>query len=149
MDIAALGVELKKPAYAALDDQAAADALNALPATTRVVSRFGSFRTAANLLTAEQYAAFKTALASVASTPVVADMIEFLKLPGDEVGNGGGIDFGATGVRAMLDALVAGGMESSIATALKSYAEESVSFAGSLFVETITAGMDAEARKDL
>ena len=63
-------------------------------------SRFGSFRTLAELLTPEEYAAVKTALTAAAQgQAVVADMVEMLKLPGDEQGNGGGIDFGSAARR--------------------------------------------------
>jgi hypothetical protein len=109
----ALIAELQKPLYAGMTEVQAAAELNAVD-KTEVYSRFGSFRTLANLLTETEYAPLKTALTAAAQqSAVVADMIEMLKLPGDEQGSGGGIDFGAASVRAKIDA-----MQSALATAI-------------------------------
>lgn len=120
MDYQTLAVELAKPAYSGLTDQEAADALNAATETT-VVSRFGSLRTLAALLTAEEYATVRGTLdAAAAQSVVVADMLAMLKLPGDDQGNGGGIDLGNAAVRAMLDQLCT----PTVAAKIKGWAEQ-------------------------
>jgi hypothetical protein len=119
MDIDALRIELAKSTYSEMSDAEAATAVRA-NAGIEIYSRFGSFRTLASLLTAEEYGTVRAALTSAASSSVmVADMIEFLKLPGDEAGNGGGIDLGNAATRAMLDQLCS----AEVATKLKAYAE--------------------------
>jgi len=132
--------ELSKPLYASLSDAEAAAEINAV-SKTEIYSRFGNFRTLANLLTADEYAALKSALATAAQQSAVsADMVEMLKLPGDESGSGGGIDFGAAGVRTGIDNLQAalataiGGEQAAAAAAalvakLKAYAERPTSTA--------------------
>jgi hypothetical protein len=108
------------------DDQIAA-ALNA-PTETQTISRFGSFRTLMAILTPEEYAALKGLLTAAASQNIlVADAVEMLKLPGDELGNGGGIDFGVPGVRAIIDMLVANGLPSSIRDKIVAYSSQMVS----------------------
>ena len=98
--------ELHKPLYAALSDAEAAAELNAVN-KTEVFPRFGSFRTLANLLSERQYNALAAAIdATVPHSRLVADMAKMLSLPGDEQGNGGGIDFGAEPTRAFLDSLL-------------------------------------------
>lgn len=119
MNYDALRTELAKPAYADLSDQEAADALNALT-ETQIVSRFGSLRTLAALLTAEEYAVVRGTLdAAAGQSVVVADMLAMLKLPGDDQGNGGGIDLGNAAVRAMLDQLCT----PAVAAKIKGWAE--------------------------
>lgn len=114
--------ELSKEQYSNLSDQEAADALNALT-ETETYSRFASFRTLAALLTEEEYGAVRAAVdAAKAQSVLVADMLSFLELPGDEAGNGGGIDVGSAGVRAALDAM----LPEMIATKIKAYAEREV-----------------------
>lgn len=145
----ALIAELQKPLYAEMSEAQAAAELNAVN-KTEVYSRFGSFRTLANLLTETEYAALKTVLTAAAQqSAVVADTIEMLTLPGDEQGNGGGIDFGAATVRAKIDA-----MQSALATAIggetaaadaatlcakvKGYAERTTSTAAMLKLGNVT-----------
>lgn len=91
---------------------------------TKVISRFGSFRTMAALLTPDEYATVRSTLDAVsASSPMLADMVAMLKLPGDSSGNGGGLDFGDPVLRGMLSDLVT----ATIATKLKQIAEIQVS----------------------
>jgi hypothetical protein len=109
MNIAILQNELKTDplgiGYAGMQPPAIAASLNA-PTRTRVISRFASLRTLAGILAADEYAAVKQALtAAAANSVVVADMQGVLALPGDEAGNGGGLDFGNTAVRAIVDQL--------------------------------------------
>jgi hypothetical protein len=129
--------ELSQPLYASLSDAAAAVEINALD-KVEVYSRFGNFRTLANLLTADEYAALKAALATAAQQSAIsADMVEMLKLPGDESGSGGGLDFGAAGVRTGIDNLQAalatasGGEQAAaaIVAKVKAYAERPTSTA--------------------
>lgn len=111
--------EAELPALAELTDQEAADAINAM-ATTETYMRFGSFRTLASILTAEEYATVRTTLdTAAASNVMLADMVAMLKMPGDEGGNGGGIDFGNATVRTMLDSLC----DASVAAKIKAHAE--------------------------
>ena len=119
MDYQTLAAELAKPAYAAMTDAEAADVLNAATETA-VVSRFGSLRTLAAILTPEEYAAVRSALdAAAGQSVVVADMLAMLKLPGDDQGNGGGIDLGNAAVRVMLDQLCT----PAVAAKIKAWAE--------------------------
>ena len=114
-----LSEELRQPLYAALSDADAAAALNAVD-KTETYSRFGSFRTMASLLTPDEYNALRPVLDTAAqASAVVSDMLGMLKLPGDEQGNGGGIDFGNAAVQAMLDQLCT----AEVAGKLKGYAE--------------------------
>lgn len=111
--------EPELPALAALSDADAAATINAME-VTEVVSHFGSYRTLAAILTQEEYATLKTTLAgAVESSPMVADMVAMLGLPGDSEGNGGGIDFGNATVRAMVDQLAT----AEVAAKIKAIAE--------------------------
>jgi hypothetical protein len=95
-------------------------------------SRFGSFRTLASLLTQDEYTTLRTTLNNLSSNVLIADMIHFLEMPGDESGNGGGIDFGNESVRTMLDQLF------DFSAKIKAYAEKKMSRAeilGLPFVE--------------
>lgn len=93
-----LSDELQKPLYASMSDAEAAAEINAVN-KTQTYSRFGSFRTLASLLTPVEYNALRNILTAASAQEVyVADMVEMLKLPGDEHGNGGGIDFGSPAV---------------------------------------------------
>jgi hypothetical protein len=98
---------LKTAPYAALTD---AEALAAVHAATvsRLRMRFGSFRTLAAVLTPEEYATAKaTFTAAAAGSVLLSDMIDLLKVPGDEGGSGGGIDFGNAATQAAIAALFA------------------------------------------
>ena len=115
MDYNTLVARLQQADCTSKSDAEAAEFLNAKN-IVETYSRFGSFRTLAGLLTADEYAALKTALTAAAQgQPVVADMIEMLKLPGDEQGNGGGVDFGSPRVADTLAQLVQGGLDTAIA----------------------------------
>ncbi|MCE5268725.1 MAG: hypothetical protein LLG00_12655 [Planctomycetaceae bacterium] len=132
--------ELRKPLYAAMTDAEAAAELNALDKTS-IHSRFGSYRTLATLLTESEYNVLVSVLdANAAGSRLVADMVRMLTLPGDDRGNGGGIDLGANAVRAWIDALrpaiasALGGENAATAAdvlcnKLKSYAESPTSTA--------------------
>ena len=114
--------------YAGMDSAQAAAALNGVN-RTETYSRFGSFRTLADLLTEEEYNRLAGVLDGLAAqSRMVADMVKMLNLPGDEQGNGGGIDCGSPGVVNMLDNLVAGGaIPSEIAQKIKTYAQRQTS----------------------
>lgn len=138
MDYATLTAELANDplnrGYAAMTDAEAADALNAKD-RTRVVMRFGSFRTLASLLTSEEYATVRTTLDTAAQSSVmIADAIAYLKLPGSEDGSGGGINFGDPVVRGMVDSL----FSTPIAAKIKGYAEEAISRAEELGCPDVT-----------
>jgi hypothetical protein len=99
------------------------------------------------LLTPEEYSAVKAALTAAAQgQAMVADMVEMLKLPGDEQGNGGGIDFGSARVAETLAQLVQGGLDTAIAAKLTGYAQRQVSFADQLGLGHVTDGDVAFAR---
>lgn len=122
---------LLRPLVAAVDaaapglsEQDAADRLNT-PSITEVLSRFGSFRTLAAVLSPEEYAVLRAVLdAAAAQNVLVSDMVRMLELPGDDAGNGGGVDFGSPAVRAMLPAL---GVPAEIAAKVVAIAERLVS----------------------
>ena len=146
MDYNTLVTRLQQADCTSKSDAEAAEFLNAKN-IVETYSRFGSFRTLAELLTAEEYATLKTALAAAAQgQPVVADMIEMLKLPGDERGNGGGIDFGSARVAATLAQLVQGGLDAAIAAKLTGYAQRQISIAEQLGLGYVTDGDVAFAR---
>lgn len=144
MNEAILRERLQHPDMVGLSDDAAAEALNA-EYETEVYSRFGSLRTLAALLTPEEYAAVRAALdAAAAQSPVVADMLEFLKMPGDEAGNGGGIDLGNAAVRAMLDQLCT----PEVAAKIKAHAERRVYFTERVGLPRIGPHHVAAAREE-
>jgi hypothetical protein len=146
MDYNTLVTRLQQTDCTSKSGAEAADFLNA-KSIVETYSRFGSFRTLAELLTAAEYAALKTALTAAAQgEPVVADMVEMLKLPGDEQGNGGGIDFGSTRVAEMVGQLVGSGLSAAIAAKLTGYAQRQVSMAEQLGLGQISDGDVAFAR---
>jgi hypothetical protein len=149
MDYNTIVTRLQQADCTSKSDAAAADLLNAKN-IVETNSRFGSFRTVAELLTAAEYAALKAALATAAQgQPVLADMIEMLKLPGDEQGNGGGIDFGSARVAETLGQLVQGGLDAAIAAKLTGYAQRQVSIAEQLGLGSVSDGDVAFARAHL
>jgi len=88
-------------------DQQIADAINAMTVQD-AVAVFGSFRTLAALLTAEEFNTLAAALDSAAaSSRYVAEMVKMLSIPGNEAGDGGGLDFTNAGFTAMLNQLCA------------------------------------------
>jgi hypothetical protein len=146
MDYNTLITRLQQADCASLGDAEAAELLNAKN-IVETYSRFGSFRTLASLLTPDEYAALKTALGTAAQgQPVVADMIEMLKLPGDERGNGGGIDFGSARTVEALGQLVQGELAAGIAAKLTAYAQRQVSIADQLGLGRVSEGDVAFAR---
>jgi hypothetical protein len=146
MDYSTLITRLQQADCTSKSDAEAAEFLNAKN-LVETYSRFGSFRTLAGLLTAAEYAALKTALTAAAQgQPVLADMIEMLKLPGDEQGNGGGIDFGSARVAETLAQLVEGGLDAAIAAKLTAYAQRQTSIAEQLGLGQVSDGDVAFAR---
>ena len=156
----ALIAELQNPLYAEMSEAQVVAELHAVN-KTEVTSRFGSFRTLANLLTESEYGVLKTVLTTAAQqSAVVADMIEMLKLPGDEQGAGGGIDFGAAAMRTKIDAMQAaiaaaiGGENATAAAAalcakVKGYAERTTSTAAVLGLGNVTENDVHNARADM
>jgi len=108
----------------------------------KLKSHFASFRTLANLLTAEEYNNIKTVLSALAQSNIlVADVIDMMKLPGDESGNGGGIDFGAVSVRSFIDNLVSSELISiHLGNKLKSLGKELISRAEELGISDVADG---------
>jgi hypothetical protein len=146
MDYRTLVARLQQADCSAKTDAEAAEFLGTKN-ITETYNRFGSFRTLAELLTPEEYAAVKAALTAAAQAQaIVADMVEMLKLPGDERGNGGGIDFGSTRVAAALAQLVQSGLAPAIAAKLTGYAQRQVSIADQLGLGDVTDGDVAFAR---
>ena len=146
MDYSTLVARLQQADCTSKSDAEAAEFLGAKN-VVETYSRFGSFRTLAELLTAAEYAALKMALTAAAQgQPVVADMVEMLKLPGDEQGNGGGIDFGSPRVAEMLGQLVQSGLDADIAAKVTGYAQRQVSIADQLGLGSVTDGDVAFAR---
>jgi hypothetical protein len=141
MNLPELTARLQQADCVGKSDQEAADLLNAKN-IVETTSRFGSLRTLASLLTPEEYAAARAGINAAAQSPMVADMLEFLKLPGDESGNGGGIDLGNAAVRAMLDQLCT----PAVAAKIKAHAERTVSFADQIGVAKIGPHHVAAAR---
>lgn len=149
MNLDTLKTELAEPAYAGLSDVAAADALNA-ETVTEVYSRFASFRTLAGVLDDAEYATAKTVLFALAEqSQKAADILTMLAMPGDDSGNGGGIDFGCPAVRGMIDQLVAGEQfTADLGTKLKGLAERKISRAAELGLGVVTPGLVEEARRN-
>ncbi len=146
MDYSILVTRLEQADCTSKSDAEAAEFLGAKN-VVETYSRFGSFRTLAELLTAEEYAALKTTLTAAAQgQSVLADMVEMLKLPGDEKGNGGGIDFGSPRVAETLAGLVASGLDPAIAAKLTAYAQRQVSIAEQLGLGSVSDGDVAFAR---
>jgi hypothetical protein len=149
MDYNSLITRLQQADCTSKTNAEAAEFLN-VKNITENYSRFGSFRTLAELLTPEEYAALKAALTAAAQgQPVMADMVEMLKLPGDELGNGGGIDFGSTRVAEALAQLVQGGLAAAIAAKLTGYAQRQVSIADQLGLGSVSDGDVAFAREHI
>lgn len=91
---------------------------------TQVYSRFASFRTLASVLTPEEYATVRATLEAAANASVlVEDSLSMLTLPGDELGNGGGVDIGNASVRALCDSL----FSAPVAAKIKAVAERQIS----------------------
>ena len=149
MDYRTLIDRLQQADCSAKTDAEAVEFLNAKN-IAETYSRFGSFRTLAELLTPEEYSALKAALTAAAlGQAVVADMVEMLKLPGDEQGNGGGIDFGSSRVGEALAPLVQGGLDAAIAAKLTGYAQRQISIADQLKLGNVTVGDVAFAREHI
>ena len=87
------------PAWSSLSDAdcAAAVVATGVPSPPQMV--FGSFRTLSAIITQSEYNTLRAALNAAATAEsnaggtFFADMISMLKLPGDQQGNGGGLDF--------------------------------------------------------
>ncbi len=91
--------------YANMTDDEVAASLNE-PRFRVPTTRFITWRAIAAVLDDDEYAAVKAALNQLAQvSPKVADMIPFLSQATGDDGTGGGIDFGNTSVRAMIQAL--------------------------------------------
>ena len=118
--------EISKPEYASMTDIEVVEIL-AAKTHDETYSRCGSLRTLAGLLTPEEYGILRTMLDAFASqSPMVADMLVFLKMPGDEAGNGGGLDMGHPGTRLMLAQFVAAGLPQTVADKLIAYSTRTV-----------------------
>lgn len=105
--------------YSSMSDEEILSALNSKN-RTKIISKFGSFRTLANILDDASYTEVKGILtAASAMSEKIADMLKMLNLPGDEQGNGGGIDLGSASARAAVDLL----FSPTIAATIKAYAE--------------------------
>jgi hypothetical protein len=149
MDYRILVTRLQQADCASKSDSEAAEYLNAQN-IVETYRRFGSFRTLADLLTAAEYATLRTALtAAAAGQPVVADMIAMLELPGDEQGNGGGIDFGSARVAETLAQLVESGLDTTIAAKVTAHAQRRISIAEQLGLGSVTDGDVAYARSHI
>jgi len=128
--------------YNHMSDEEILTSLNT-PNRTKIISKFGSFRTLANILDDIEYTTVKTVLTTVAtSSEKMADMLKMLILPGDENGAGGGIDIGTAQVRGMVDML----FSPEIAGKIKAYAEVPQSRAEELNIPEVGVGHIASAR---
>ena len=121
------GWEAELASLSALSDTEAAAAINAITITPASIPVFGSFRTLAALLTADEYNTLRGALTAAAATEASAggtllnDMIGMLKTPGDEKGNNGGLDLTATGFTGMLSQLCTAANIPAVATKVANY----------------------------
>ena len=136
--------------YAKMDNAQAAAALQAVN-QTETYTRFGSFRTLANLLGEAEYNTLTAVLDGLAAqSRLVADMVKMLELPGDEQGNGGGIDFGSPALVAMLDRLVAAGtLPTTIAAPIQGYAQRATSRAAMIGLSAVTENDVHNARAEV
>lgn len=132
--------------YAGMSD---AERLAAIHADTQVETymRFATLRTCANVLTDDEYAAFKSFLQIVAQQSVrKADMVKLLETPSDDMGSTGGIDFSLAEVRQMIDMFGASGQPAA-AVKLKGLAERLTSRAAILGLQGVQIGNMISARK--
>jgi len=109
-------------------NQTDAERWSDLTAKTITVTRdrWASLRTIAGILSPDEYDIVRQSLDAAAQTrPVIADAVAMLAQPGDDLGNGGGLNFGHPTVRAMCDQILAGHPD--IAAKLKAFAEEKIS----------------------
>lgn len=144
MNIEALRAELANEQYAGLDDQQAADLLNARTIATHQ-SRFCSARTMLAELGPTVTEAILTALeAAKVAVPVLKRVLPWLSDPQTE-----GLDFGPTAATlAMIDQLAGGGvLTSDQATALKGLSAVTITRAEQLGLPTVYAGHVADARR--
>jgi len=112
----------------------------------KVISRFGSFRTLADALTDAEYTTVKTTLTEAAKSSVkLSDMLSMLMLPGDDEGNGGGVNIGSPQVRFIIESL----FTKEIADKIKKYAEVSISRAEELEIPEIAIGHISSAKSIL
>jgi hypothetical protein len=152
--------ELRQPLYAAMTDAEAAAELGAAN-KIEIFSRFGSFRTLANRLTEAEYNVLAAVLDNTAvHSRLVADMVKMLDLPGDEAGNGGGIDLGSAAVRTKIDALQpdlaavlggdnAAGGAAALCAKVSAYAERTTSTAAMLGLGNVTENDVHNARAEM
>jgi len=128
-DMDALAAKLAEPEFAELTDSEATVLLNS-ESETRIVSRFGSFRTIAALVSETEYNTLRAVLdKAAAASRLIADMIRMLELPGDETGNGGGIDLGSAEVRARIEALCTAAGIPEASGKILAHAERQISWA--------------------
>jgi len=91
--------EALKPEYAAMTPQQVADAVNSQTVPAEPVCVFLSFRSLGALLTCAEYDTLRWILDSACEQEKATnghrlqDIRDMLKQPGDQAGNGGGIDF--------------------------------------------------------
>ena len=101
------------PAWASLSDADCATAVVAVPVPAPTQMVFGSFRTLAAILPQQDYNVLRGALTAAATAEAAAggsyinDAIAMLRLPGDQQGNGGGLNFGDPGFVSNLTTLCA------------------------------------------
>jgi len=118
--------------YAGMTNDQVAGSLNTTDRTL-VFQRFGSFRTLAGVLDDAEYSAVKSMLAQIAQQNAkVADMVELLRLPCDERGATGGMDFGDPQVRAFVQALPDPPITATIKSKVLAIAERRISRAEEL-----------------
>ena len=132
--------------YAGMSDP---ERLVAIHADTQVETymRFATLRTCANILTDEEYDAFKAFLQVVAQQSArKADMVKMLETPSDDTGSTGGIDFSLPEVRQMIDMFGASGQQAA-AVKLKGLAERLTSRAKIRGLTGVADGHMSSARK--
>ncbi len=134
MDIAALKLELAKPAYAGLSDDAAAALINSTM-LTRTVSKFVSYRTMLAEIGPALTVSIKGKLDAASATNPLIALVASMMSPGE-----GGIDVGNPTTIAQIQDLQTGGLFSADeATALLGMAHEQYSFATTFGVPSVGA----------
>lgn len=144
MDLQLLAAELAKPAYSEMNDQEAADALNALT-VARPIQRFVSIRTMYADIGPETTETIVAKLTAAAATnPVIARVLSWMA-PAE-----GGIDMGNSVTRAQVVGLCTAGLFTTAERdALLGMGEEIISIADSIGVGGIPLAHDVEHAREL
>lgn len=143
------------PALAALSDQEAADAINAMtvPAPTRLV--YCCFRTFAGILTQSEYNTLRAALEQTAAVErqqggyFYSDMLKALEWMAEELSGNGGIPVNHPVTQSLLSSLCAAANLPDVPAKVAAYAASLQPPPVRKYAETVLPGYVADARRGL